>query len=459
MKRKLALLLTAAMTAASLAACGSSSASGDTAADTTAAAETGASETAESTEGSNSGSANLVMAWWGNQTRNERTQKIIDLYSEQNPGVAIDGQFSEFNDYWQKLATAAAGHSMPDIVQMDYKYLNQYVTNGLLVDLTPYVEDGTIDTVDCNQDVLNSGSVNGGLYALCNGINSPALLYNKTLLDENGITVKDNMTLDEFIDVCKEVYEKTGYKTNLCYNQNEQWIEYFLRADDIVLYEDGKLGGDSYEPYADFFKLYEDGLKDGYVIDPSVFAERSIGSVEQDPLVYGSSPETMSWCAFAYSNQLTATVSAAPEGTEIGLTTWPSADPKKSDYLKPSQFFAISSDSKNPEEAAKILNFITNDVDCNNILLGERGIPLSSKTAEAIAPNLDETTQKVITFVNDVVSANSSQVNPPSTNGASEVNDLINKLQEQVCYGQLSAEDAGKQLFEQGNQIMAENAG
>lgn len=458
MKRKLALLLTAAMTAASLAACGSSSASGDTAADTTAA-EAGASEVAESTDGSSSGSANLVMAWWGNQTRNERTQKIIDLYSEQNPGVAIDGQFSEFNDYWQKLATAAAGHSMPDIVQMDYKYLNQYVTNGLLVDLTPYVEDGTIDTADCNQDVLNSGSVNGGLYALCNGINAPALLYNKTLLDENGITVKDNMTLDEFIDVCKEVYEKTGYKTNLCYNQNEQWIEYFLRADDIVLYEDGKLGGDSYEPYADFFKLYEDGLKDGYVINPSVFAERSIGSVEQDPLVYGSSPETMSWCAFAYSNQLTATVSAAPEGTEIGLTTWPSADPKKSDYLKPSQFFAISSDSKNPEEAAKILNFITNDVDCNNILLGERGIPLSSKTAEAIAPNLDETTQKVITFVNDVVSANSSQVNPPSTNGASEVNDLINKLQEQVCYGQLSAEDAGKQLFEQGNQIMAENAG
>lgn len=457
MKRKFALLLAAAMTAASLAGCGSSSASGDTAADTTAA-EAGTTETAESTEGSNSDSANLVMAWWGNQTRNERTQKIIDLYSEQNPGVTIDGQFSEFNDYWQKLATAAAGHSMPDIVQMDYKYLNQYVTNGLLVDLTPYIEDGTINTVDCNQDVLNSGSVNGGLYALCNGINAPALLYNKTLLDENGITVKDNMTLDEFIDVCKEVYEKTGYKTNLCYNQNEQWIEYFLRADDIVLYEDGKLGGDSYEPYADFFKLYEDGLKDGYVIDPSVFAERSIGSVEQDPLVYGSSPETMSWCAFAYSNQLTATVSAAPEGTEIGLTTWPSADPKKSDYLKPSQFFAISSDSKNPEEAAKILNFITNDVDCNNILLGERGIPLSSKTAEAIAPNLDETTQKVITFVNDVVSANSSQVNPPSTNGASEVNDLINKLQEQVCYGQLSAEDAGKQLFEQGNQIMAENA-
>ena len=58
-------------------------------------------------------------------------------------------------------------------------------------------------------------------------------------------------------------------------------------------------------------------------------------------------------------------------------------------------------------------------------------------------------------------------MNPPKTKGivtfysqdnTSEVNDLINKLEEQVCYGQLSAEDAGAQLFEQGNSIMASKA-
>ena len=45
------------------------------------------------------------------------------------------------------------------------------------------------------------------------------------------------------------------------------------------------MGGESAEPYVNFFKLYEDGIKDGWVVDPSVFAERTIGSVEQDPLV------------------------------------------------------------------------------------------------------------------------------------------------------------------------------
>ena len=453
MKKKLALLLTAAMTVTSLAACGSSS-------DSNAGADA-AGDNSSSTVQSNGGSSDassLVMAWWGNQTRNERTQTILDMYSEENPGVTIDGQFSEFNDYWNKLATAAAGHSMPDIVQMDYKYLQQYVNNNLLVDLTPYIEDGTIDVGNCNQDVLNSAQVNGGLYALCNGINAPALLYNKTLLDENGITVKDNLTMDEFVTLSREIEEKTGYKTNLCYNQNEQFLEYFLRADDIVLYQDGKMGGDSADSYVKFFKLYEDGIKDGWVVDPSVFAERTIGSVEQDPLVYGSSPATMSWCSFSYSNQLTAIKNAAPEGVEIGITTWPSGNPQKSDYLKPSQFFAISTDSVNPKEAAKLLNYITNSVDCNNVLLAERGIPLSSSVAETIAPNLDENSQEVIDFIYNVVDPNSSQVNPPSADGPSEVNDLINKLEEQVCYGQMSAEEAGAQLFEQGNSIMASKA-
>ncbi len=35
------------------------------------------------------------------------------------------------------------------------------------------------------------------------------------MLDENGIEIHDNMTLDEFYAVCREVYEKTGYKTDV----------------------------------------------------------------------------------------------------------------------------------------------------------------------------------------------------------------------------------------------------
>lgn len=406
-----------------------------------------------STSESSDGTVNLTFTWWGNQTRNERTQAALDLYSEQNPGVTFDPQFAEWNDYWDKLATAAAGHSLPDIVQMDYSYLEQYVSNGLLVDLTPYIEDGTINVDNVDEGILNSGKVGDGIYALCNGVNVPALLYNKTLLDEAGITIKDNMTMDEFIAVCKEVYEKTGYKTNIAYG-SDAYIDYFCRAYDEIVYEADSIGA-SQETLDAFYSLYEDGINEGWLIDPSVFAEVTVGSVEQDPMVYGSSPETMSWCFFAYSNQFTATKSAAPEGMEIGMTTWPSADPAKSDFLKPSQFFAITVDSKNPAEAAKVLDFITNSVECNNILLGERGVPISSEVSNAISENMSEDDRNIITFINEVVTPNSSTISPPAPTAASEAYNLNDNLIEKVCYGELTAAEAAQQMYEEGNEIMA----
>ena len=441
MKKQIALLLAGVMAAGVMTACGSSSSS-----------TAGTSGSTAGGDASGSG-ASLVFTWWGNQTRNERTQAALDLYSEQNPGVTFDPQFAEWSDYWNKLATASAGHALPDIVQMDYSYLEQYASNDLLVDLTPYIENGTINVDNVDQGILDSGKVGEGIYALCNGVNVPALLYNKTLLDDAGITIKDNMTMDEFIDVCKEVYEKTGYKTNIAYG-SDAYIDYFCRAYDEIIYESDALGA-SVETLDAFYSLYEDGIAEGWLIDPSVFSEVTVGSVEQDPMVYGTSPERMSWCFFAYSNQLTATKNAAPEGMEIGMTTWPSADPAKSDYLKPSQFFSITVDSANPDEAAKVLDFITNSVDCNNILLGERGVPISSEVANAIGENLTEDDRTIISFINDVVTPNSSTISPPAPAAASEAYSLNKQLVEKVCYGELTAADAAQQMFDEGGAIMS----
>ncbi|MBT9777911.1 extracellular solute-binding protein [Clostridium sp. MCC353] len=462
MKKKMALIMAGLMAVGSLTACGGAktsetpAASQAASADAKAPADTGSQAADAGSQAAGGDAVNLTFSWWGNQTRNERTQAVLDMYTEQNPNVTFDGQFAEWADYWNKLATASAGHSLPDIVQMDYKYLEQYVSNNLLVDLTPYIESGVIDVSNVDEGILNSGKVGDGIYAICNGINAPALLYNKTLLDENGITVKDNMTKDEFIALCREINEKTGYKTNVAYNNGDNFIEYTMRANGEILFEKDKLGVASPESLEAFFDYYETGMKEGWHVDPSIFAERTIGSVEQDPLVYGTSPETMSWCALYYSNQLTAVMNAAPEGMEIGMTTWPSSDPVKSDYLKPSQFFAVTVDSKNPEEAAKVLDFVTNSVECNNVLLGERGVPISNVVADAISSQMSEGDQEVIRYINEVVTPNSSTINPPAPDGASEVYDLIDKLEERLCYGEITAKEAAQELFEQGNKIMAQ---
>lgn len=454
MKKKLALLLAGMMTVSALTGCGGGSSASTATTAATTAADTAADTSAAAQDDASSDTVNLIMYWWGNQVRNERTQAALDKYSELNPGVVIEGQFAEWSDYWNKLATMSAGNSIPDVVQMDYMYLDQYARSGLLLDLNPYIEDGLLDISKISENTMASGTIDGGVYAICAGINSPALIYNKTLTDSIGLTVKDNMTMDDFFAACKEVYEKTGVKTNICYGVVNSYSEYFMRSFDIVPFGDKKMNGTA-EDWVPFFEQYVKGLDEGWLLDPGVFAEISVGSIEQMPMVYGTSPATQSWCEFANSNQLSAAINAAPEGMELAMTTWPAYDPVKSGYLKSSQFFSIGAHTKNPEEAVKVLNFLINSMDANDILLGERGVPAPSNVAEEIAPKLSEIDQTVIAFINDVVTPNCSPINPPQPDGASEVYDLLNRTVEKVCYRELTAEAAAQSFFDDANKIMA----
>ncbi|MFV0466721.1 MAG: ABC transporter substrate-binding protein [Lachnospiraceae bacterium] len=463
MKRKsVALILAFAMLAGLLGGCGNDGSS--VGSDQTTQVEEGnqltesdSYGTTEAIDTSEKEPIEMSVLWWGSQLRNERTQQILDMYAEENSYITFDGQFSD--DYFTRLATLAAGQAMPDVVQMVYAYLPQYAGENTLIDLTPYIEDGTIDVSNVAESVLATGEIDGGIYGICNGINSLALLYNNTLLEEAGITINDYMTVEEFKNVCRDVYEKTGYKTSLSYgsNENQQFMQFIVRSQGQHLYGvDGMFGVESADAFLPFFQLYEDGIKEGWQLDPSLYVERVRGQVQEDPMVYGSSPENMSWCGFYSSNQLASMQAAAPEGTDIGITTYPSDDAKKSLWLNPSQFFSISTNSENPEEAAGLINYITNSIECNNVLLGERGVPISSVVAETIAENQSADDQEVVSYINNVVTPNSSTIDAPLPSASSEVMSLLDSITEKVLYGQLTAQEAADQYYEQGNAILAE---
>ena len=114
-------------------------------------------------------------------------------------------------------------------------------------------------------------------------------------------------------------------------------------------------------------------------------------------------------------------------------------------------FFSITVDGKNPDEAAKFLNYWNNDIEANKILLGERGIPVSSVVSEQISCLMDKSSQQVIDFVYNVVEPNSSLIDPPSPEGSAEVIQAVNQLVEKVGYQELTAADAAKELYNIGN--------
>ena len=159
-RRFLATALAALLAAASLAGCGSKSQGTDTqTTGASSAAETGS--TGSDTQAASGDKITLNLTWWGNQTRNDVTKKAADLYMSQNPNVDIKVEFTDWSGYWDKLSAMAAGGNMPDIIQMDYSYLNQYQKSGQLADLSEFISNGIIDTSKIPESIIESGSIDG----------------------------------------------------------------------------------------------------------------------------------------------------------------------------------------------------------------------------------------------------------------------------------------------------------
>lgn len=162
-----------------------------------------------------------------------------------------------------------------------------------------------------------------------------------------------------------------------------------------------------------------------------------------------------SWCTILFSNQLAAITTAA--GREIGIASVPADNITALQYVKPSQFFSVSANSSNKEEAVKFLDWFVNDNEPNEVLLGERGVPANTEVAEHIAPMMSESDQEGIAFVNEV-SANCSDIDAPPPKGMSEIDSLTNELVEVVCYGTVTPEDAAAQFLQESNEILSRNA-
>lgn len=78
----------------------------------------------------------LRFSWWGSDSRTQATNKIIEAFEAENPDIDVQGEYSDWSGYWDKLATQVASNDAPDIIQMDDKYLREYADRGALLDLT-----------------------------------------------------------------------------------------------------------------------------------------------------------------------------------------------------------------------------------------------------------------------------------------------------------------------------------
>ena len=404
------------------------------------------SENKETENDNNNENSEIILGfyWWGNQVRNDVTKRALDLYMEQNEGVVIKPEFSDWGGYWDKLAAMTAGGNMPDIVQQDYSFLNQYNDSGQLADLKPFMDDGTIDISKVPESIIESGKIDDKIIALSNGSNAPSFAYDKAVVEEAGVTIPLQMTMNEFYEISEIIYEKTGKLT--FFDTGINALQLYTRGCGSHMFEEFAEG--DYSSSTKFYSLAKRFSDSPSAIPPEILTEKDPGVIETKPIIDGTT-----WNDFSFSNQYISISEAT--GRDIGITMIPIDDDATTQpmFLKPSQFFSIAETSDHKEEAAKVLDYITNSIECNKILKAERGIPINTEVAEALKAEVDPTFAVVFDYINEVGKV-ATPIDDPDPNGKGEIEQLINRVGEDLRYGEVTADEAAKNVVDQSKSIL-----
>lgn len=393
----------------------------------------------QASAGAKSDAVKLRVVWWGAQTRHDATKKVLDLYTKKHPNVTFVSEFSGWDGYWDKLATQAAGKNAPDIIQMDAQYLQEYAGRKQLADLSSGIEVGDMD-----KNLLDTGKYNDKLYAVPLGNNATGLVFNKQAFEKLGLPLpKSDWTWDDLFQMAREIqpklpkgkYALADLTSSL--SSRTVYEEYQLgQGKGHLTSSDGKANIDK-ETWLKWNKIFSDLRKEGVVPPAETTVSEKLYDPKQDLLLNGT---VLIKSAFAaeYPSYEGVTPGA------YGLTKVPNGK-KASGYLKPSMFWSVSSQSKNIEEAKKVIDFFINDKEAGKILGTTRGIPVSKQVLDELTPEFSQADLKQV----DLIKETAPDANPfnGGPQGFGNFDKEFTKVEQEYVFGRITANEAYQELL------------
>ena len=185
-------------------------------------------------------------------------EQLIANFEAANPDITVKMTHFPYADYRTKVAAAIPAGEGPDVVQLFYGWLNDYV-NAQLIQPLPTDAFPAAD-VDAAFFPMVQAMKDGDQYwALPTAVRSLALFYNTRLMEEAGIT-QPPTTIDELMDAAAKMTKRDGAG-----NLTQVGMTAGMTAQDHHWWREGLIRQMGGTPYADDYKTvsYNDkaGLK------------------------------------------------------------------------------------------------------------------------------------------------------------------------------------------------------
>ncbi|HLE53292.1 MAG TPA: ABC transporter substrate-binding protein [Anaerolineales bacterium] len=187
-----------------------------------------------------------VFSWWTSGGEAAALDALFNTFKTYNPTAEIINATiagGGGSNARAVLQTRLAGGDPPDTWQVHpgYELLGQYVASGYVDPITDLYKSEGWDKV-MPAGLVEQMTKDGQIYGVLAGVHrGNGLWYNKKVLDEQGITIGETLSIDEFLGIANQLI--AADITPLCVGDNGVWASAQLFENTLL----GVIGPDKYK--------------------------------------------------------------------------------------------------------------------------------------------------------------------------------------------------------------------
>ena len=430
-KRSLAVSVVMGLMALGLVACGGSKSS--------------SSESTASGSGEQGASSDeLSVAIW-DTNQEPGLKEILDDFTKET-GIKTKISVVKWNEYWTMLEAGAQGGSLPDVFWMHSNESERYMSNDMLLDLTDKIKaSDKIKVENYPEDIWGLYTYKDHYYAVPKDIDTIAIWYNKKLFDEAGVPYPtSDWTWDDLTETARKLTKSDGSQYGLAVKMDNNQAGYYNLIYDkggYVISDDKKKSGWDDPKTIEGMNILDTWIKEGLMPSAETMSENG------EEVLFQSGKVAMvpqgSWMIASYkANEYTAQnadIVELPKDAKTG----------KRVSLYNGLGWAAAKNGKHTEEAWKLIEYLGSEPAQKK--QAELGVTMSAYkgTSDAWVKSANFNLQAYLNMMDDMV------IRPYSRSTVSWEN-ADNEIITQVYTGELTMEEACKQMAKQMNEKLAE---
>lgn len=199
----------------------------------------------------------VIWSYYETQAQKDGLNELIRDFNQSQNQYRVSWEYVPMTGFVKGLSSAYTENKLPDMAILDNPDMPSMIQLGLFEDITENVADWKLDE-EYYSCIIDTVKYEERYYGLPFNCNSTALIYNKTMFAEAGVTVPDSW--EEFRETAKRLTTKDHSGFLMCGIEGEQGAFQILQWILAAGGTQDEIEGNAWTETFDFFeRLLEDG--------------------------------------------------------------------------------------------------------------------------------------------------------------------------------------------------------